>query len=1154
MMTYAISLFSSLPQLLPTPALPDDASSFRERRHNNTLVILREKSIECFFDERNAFLKLKTGLDWRKAFSIRIREKKNEMKSDEVVDLTEDTGGLSEESPSLPSQSISRPAVAVPSSFPPLPTINYLPPRPLPPPTSTPSYSIYPSSITRPPVQYPMQYINQNNPLSAYNRNIQTHQMNTNNSLLPRPTPIFKQEEPWIQIIFTLINLEEFTARANGSPKISLEILDILRRCPGVKFDWAKQRWVFPLASHETLLVALTRRRCEVESIPRNVLIAAQLASQHQKKTLSTMKKKVITIDIDQPFPVEEEEEEEKEYYGIQLSQFLPPTILSQLAPFQQEGVAFILSRQGRALLADEMGLGKTRMAIATCLAYKAELPALVVCPSSAKHHWRAEIMEMTRDLQLVDTPNPVAGSEQTDNNDNDNDVDSENATSEEEDSQVVLVLDSAQSCHNHREELLAALNGTSSSSSGKLSQIKFVIVSYSLLTKLCEVLQPSYEGLKDNPATFLSENSENLAEGLRFFNIVIIDESHYIKSHRAQRTRLLLPLLHRAKHAVLLSGTPALSRPRELFTQLNALSPKQWTDFKTFGKRYCVDQEKSSKGALGGTKKGWGGEDAGFKGAAHLQELHLLLTATVMLRRQKMVILQQMPPKRRLLENVTVENEEERQVLQGLCNTLLSNQERLRNKKREKGRRRRKRKLKAEDNQDGDNDVKQGEIEEEEDDDLGATKKLQVEEKAILMELFNRSGMAKLPAIIRRLDSFLADDLAGKVLVFAHHVDVLRGIAAHLLSREVDYVYIDGSVSAAERHHRAVAFQKQASKRVAVLGITAAGMALTLTAASTVFFAELYWTPAALLQAEDRAHRIGQLKEVTIIYFLSQGTIDDHLWPLLRKKMQVLGEFVEGQDNADIVATSSSSRCLKAKDSESSLPSEKSSQMKDDQMKVQGEFEKGSEKNLDESEDPQEENDNHMEFNELSKLAQQLAKEDKAQEGPDEEQEEDEEEERAEQLSNEKLGNDNDDDNERGGNQNDDYEKNIQKPQPPDALAVAYIRAYRKYMERQELLALQKRRMEEDRKASLQTFAEAVHIDIDEDGNKSVLPASEVRNSHDEGGSVSTTTVAQTSRCWNNNLSSNSHENVERAVGEEKKEAEKNEPVVIDLLSDDGD
>ena len=81
------------------------------------------------------------------------------------------------------------------------------------------------------------------------------------------------------------------------------------------------------------------------------------------------------------------------------------------------------------------------------------------------------------------------------------------------------------------------------------------------------------------------------------------------------------------------------------------------------------------------------------------------------------------------------------------------------------------------------------------------------------------------------------------------------------------------------------------------------AGVAITLTAASSVFFAELFWTPGSMLQAEDRVHRIGQLSPVHITYFLGRGTVDEVLWPLLQKKMKTLGELFEGERNVELVS-----------------------------------------------------------------------------------------------------------------------------------------------------------------------------------------------------------------------------------------------------------
>ncbi|KZV42449.1 Chromatin remodelling complex ATPase chain isw-1 [Dorcoceras hygrometricum] len=122
-------------------------------------------------------------------------------------------------------------------------------------------------------------------------------------------------------------------------------------------------------------------------------------------------------------------------------------------------------------------------------------------------------------------------------------------------------------------------------------------------------------------------------------FQVVIADESHFLKNAHAKRTCASLPILQRAQYTVLLSGTPALSRPIELFKQLEALYPEVYKNVHEYGDRYC-------KGGIFGI----------YQGASNHEELHNLMKATVMIRRLKKDVLAELPLKRR------------QQVLMRLC------------------------------------------------------------------------------------------------------------------------------------------------------------------------------------------------------------------------------------------------------------------------------------------------------------------------------------------------------------------------------------------------------------------------------------------------------------------------------------------------------
>ncbi|CAM9562188.1 unnamed protein product, partial [Scytosiphon promiscuus] len=126
-------------------------------------------------------------------------------------------------------------------------------------------------------------------------------------------------------------------------------------------------------------------------------------------------------------------------------------------------------------------------------------------------------------------------------------------------------------------------------------------------------------------------------------FQFVIADESHYLKSIDAKRSQAVVPLMQKALRAICVTGTPALSRPAELFMQLKALMPGAFKAFHPFAVRYCA----AFQGPFG----------FDTSGSSNTAELKMILEEVIMIRRLKEEVLSDMlPEKDRQIVDVAVD------------------------------------------------------------------------------------------------------------------------------------------------------------------------------------------------------------------------------------------------------------------------------------------------------------------------------------------------------------------------------------------------------------------------------------------------------------------------------------------------------------------
>ena len=337
-----------------------------------------------------------------------------------------------------------------------------------------------------------------------------------------------------------------------------------------------------------------------------------------------------------------------------------------------------------------------------------------------------------------------------------------------------------------------------------------FVIINY-------DIIKNFHDPKKKDDSEILKAN----------FDLVIVDEAHYIKNGQAQRTKLINDLVKTVDRLWLLTGTPMTSRPMDYFNLLSLVDSPVSRNWMAYAIRYCQGYQFN----VGG-RKIWN-----ITGASNLEELRERTAGTIL---------------RRLKEN----------VLDLPDKIITPVYLRLKSKNYEEV---------------------MGEYYDWYDKNPDESKSLTVQFSK-LTKVRQIIADEKISQTIEIAENIIEQDK--KVIIFCNFTDSLNKIIEHFGKSAVK---LDGSMSKPERQRSVDEFQDNPKVKVFVGNIKAAGVGITLTAAEAVIMNDLSFLPSDHAQAEDRAYRYGQKNNVLVYYPIFENTIEGVIYDILNNKKQVI-------------------------------------------------------------------------------------------------------------------------------------------------------------------------------------------------------------------------------------------------------------------------
>ena len=347
-----------------------------------------------------------------------------------------------------------------------------------------------------------------------------------------------------------------------------------------------------------------------------------------------------------------------------------------------------------------------------------------------------------------------------------------------------------------------------------------------------------NYDIIKNFHDTKKKDESQVIAAN---FDLVVVDEAHYIKNPTAQRTKLINDIAKNVDRLWLLTGTPMTSRPIDYFNLLSLVDSPVSKNWMAYAIRYCAGYQFNAGG-----RKIWN-----VTGASNLEELRDR-TAGLTLRRLKENVLD-LPDKIITPVYLRLKSKMYEEIMGEYYDWYDKNPE---------------------------------------------------ESKSLTVQFTKLTKIRQVIADEKISQTIeLAENIieqGKKVIIFCNFTDSLNKICEHFGKAAVK---VDGSMSKPQRQHSVDSFQESEKIKVFVGNIKAAGVGITLTAAEAVIMNDLSFLPSDHAQAEDRAYRYGQKNNVLVYYPIFENTIEGIIYDILNNKKQVIATVMGDNLNSSDMA-----------------------------------------------------------------------------------------------------------------------------------------------------------------------------------------------------------------------------------------------------------